>query len=128
MQDRIWILNILLMLGIFCLTISCVVCFFHISMDYILIVACNSWIFCLPVYYFLADELGEFAQELKLSLFQLGLSPQIAASILMQVGCALSSIVMICAGLTSRNASLLDYMSSDIYVVSYMDASFDLRD
>lgn len=31
------------------------------------------------------DELGEFAQELKLSLFQLGLSPQIAASILMQV-------------------------------------------
>ncbi|CAK9151062.1 unnamed protein product [Ilex paraguariensis] len=31
------------------------------------------------------DELGDFAPELKLSLFQLGISPQIAASILMQV-------------------------------------------
>ncbi|KAK3001158.1 hypothetical protein RJ639_021754 [Escallonia herrerae] len=30
------------------------------------------------------DELGDFAPELKLSLFQLGISPQIAASILMQ--------------------------------------------
>lgn len=47
------------------------------------------------VYSFLADELGEFTQELKLSLFQLGISPQIAASILMQVGYALS-IIMIC--------------------------------
>ncbi|WJZ90160.1 hypothetical protein VitviT2T_009325 [Vitis vinifera] len=33
------------------------------------------------------DELGDFAGELKLSLFQLGISPQIAASILMQVLC-----------------------------------------
>ncbi|KAK3023109.1 hypothetical protein RJ639_043124, partial [Escallonia herrerae] len=33
------------------------------------------------------DELGDFAPELKLSLFQLGISPQIAASILMQVLC-----------------------------------------
>ncbi|XP_058077718.1 preprotein translocase subunit SCY2, chloroplastic isoform X1 [Magnolia sinica] len=34
-----------------------------------------------------ADELGDFSAELKLSLFQLGISPQIAASILMQVLC-----------------------------------------
>ncbi|XP_043697680.1 preprotein translocase subunit SCY2, chloroplastic [Telopea speciosissima] len=33
------------------------------------------------------DELGDFAAELKLSLFQLGISPQIGASILMQVLC-----------------------------------------
>ncbi|XP_052187468.1 preprotein translocase subunit SCY2, chloroplastic [Diospyros lotus] len=33
------------------------------------------------------DELGDFTAELKLSLFQLGISPQIAASILMQVLC-----------------------------------------
>ncbi|KAK9280750.1 hypothetical protein L1049_003638 [Liquidambar formosana] len=33
------------------------------------------------------DELGDFAAELKLSLFQLGISPQIAASIIMQVLC-----------------------------------------
>ncbi|XP_057509290.1 LOW QUALITY PROTEIN: preprotein translocase subunit SCY2, chloroplastic-like [Actinidia eriantha] len=33
------------------------------------------------------DELGDFSEELKLSLFQLGISPQIAASILMQVLC-----------------------------------------
>ncbi|XP_031263791.1 preprotein translocase subunit SCY2, chloroplastic [Pistacia vera] len=33
------------------------------------------------------DELGDFAAELKLSLFQLGISPQIIASILMQVLC-----------------------------------------
>lgn len=32
-----------------------------------------------------ADELGDSTPELKLSLFQLGVSPQIAASILMQV-------------------------------------------
>ncbi|KAK8961037.1 hypothetical protein KSP40_PGU004811 [Platanthera guangdongensis] len=32
-------------------------------------------------------ELGDFSAELKLSLFQLGISPQIAASILMQVLC-----------------------------------------
>lgn len=35
------------------------------------------------------DELGDFAPELKLSLFQLGISPQIAASILMQILCHL---------------------------------------
>ncbi|KAI3460873.1 hypothetical protein Pfo_017536 [Paulownia fortunei] len=34
-----------------------------------------------------SDELGDFTPELKLSLFQLGISPQIAASILMQVLC-----------------------------------------
>ncbi|KAL8262109.1 hypothetical protein R6Q59_026158 [Mikania micrantha] len=33
------------------------------------------------------EELGEMAPELKLSLFQLGISPQIAASIVMQVLC-----------------------------------------
>ncbi|CAL9748453.1 unnamed protein product [Musa acuminata subsp. burmannicoides] len=33
------------------------------------------------------DELGDFTSELKLSLFQLGLGPQISASILMQVLC-----------------------------------------
>ncbi|XP_010255937.1 PREDICTED: preprotein translocase subunit SCY2, chloroplastic [Nelumbo nucifera] len=33
------------------------------------------------------DELGDFSAELKLSLFQLGISPQIAASIVMQVLC-----------------------------------------
>ncbi|KAK4441678.1 Preprotein translocase subunit SCY2, chloroplastic [Sesamum alatum] len=33
------------------------------------------------------DELGDLTPELKLSLFQLGISPQIAASILMQVLC-----------------------------------------
>lgn len=33
----------------------------------------------------LPDELGDLTPELKLSLFQLGISPQIAASILMQV-------------------------------------------
>lgn len=33
------------------------------------------------------EELGELAPELKLSLFQLGISPQIAASIVMQVLC-----------------------------------------
>ncbi|PKA65018.1 Preprotein translocase subunit SCY2, chloroplastic [Apostasia shenzhenica] len=33
------------------------------------------------------DELGDFTAEMKLSLFQLGISPQIAASILMQVLC-----------------------------------------
>ncbi|CAG7880419.1 unnamed protein product [Brassica rapa] len=33
------------------------------------------------------EELGEFGAEIKLSLFQLGLSPQIIASILMQVLC-----------------------------------------
>lgn len=34
---------------------------------------------------FSADELGDFAAELKLSFFQLGISPQIIASIIMQV-------------------------------------------
>lgn len=34
---------------------------------------------------FLIEELGEFGAEIKLSLFQLGLSPQIIASIIMQV-------------------------------------------
>ncbi|MED6176226.1 Preprotein translocase subunit scy2, chloroplastic [Stylosanthes scabra] len=33
------------------------------------------------------DELGDFSYELKLSLFQLGISPQIFASIIMQVLC-----------------------------------------
>lgn len=33
----------------------------------------------------MADELGDFGAELKLSLFQLGISPQIIASIIMQV-------------------------------------------
>ncbi|KAK7336743.1 hypothetical protein VNO77_17289 [Canavalia gladiata] len=33
------------------------------------------------------DELGDFSSELKLSLFQLGISPQIIASIIMQVLC-----------------------------------------
>ncbi|KAK9945317.1 hypothetical protein M0R45_010838 [Rubus argutus] len=33
------------------------------------------------------DELGDFAAELKMSLFQLGISPQIIASIIMQVLC-----------------------------------------
>ncbi|KAF3436308.1 hypothetical protein FNV43_RR23400 [Rhamnella rubrinervis] len=33
------------------------------------------------------DELGDFGAELKLSLFQLGISPQIIASIIMQVLC-----------------------------------------
>ncbi|XP_061341336.1 preprotein translocase subunit SCY2, chloroplastic [Gastrolobium bilobum] len=33
------------------------------------------------------DELGDFTAELKLSLFQLGISPQIIASIIMQVFC-----------------------------------------
>ncbi|KAB1203221.1 Preprotein translocase subunit SCY2, chloroplastic [Morella rubra] len=33
------------------------------------------------------DELGDFTAELKLSLFQLGISPQIIASIIMQVLC-----------------------------------------
>ncbi|CAA0815528.1 Preprotein translocase subunit SCY2-chloroplastic [Striga hermonthica] len=33
------------------------------------------------------DELGDFAPELKLSLFQLGIGPQIGASIIMQVLC-----------------------------------------
>ncbi|XP_058738023.1 preprotein translocase subunit SCY2, chloroplastic [Vicia villosa] len=33
------------------------------------------------------DELGDFSSELKLSLFQLGISPQIIASIIMQVFC-----------------------------------------
>lgn len=36
--------------------------------------------------YVLADELGDFAPELKISFFQLGISPQIVASIIMQVG------------------------------------------
>ncbi|XP_057539409.1 preprotein translocase subunit SCY2, chloroplastic isoform X2 [Amaranthus tricolor] len=34
-----------------------------------------------------ADELGDYAPEVKMSLFQLGISPQIAASILMQILC-----------------------------------------
>ncbi|CAO2833315.1 unnamed protein product [Amaranthus hypochondriacus] len=34
-----------------------------------------------------ADELGDYAPELKMSFFQLGISPQIAASILMQILC-----------------------------------------
>lgn len=34
---------------------------------------------------FWADELGDFAAELKMSFFQLGISPQIIASIIMQV-------------------------------------------
>ncbi|GAA0175891.1 transporter [Lithospermum erythrorhizon] len=34
-----------------------------------------------------SDELGDFTPEIKLSLFQLGLSPQIGASIIMQVLC-----------------------------------------
>ncbi|KAL2943650.1 Preprotein translocase subunit SCY2 chloroplastic [Bienertia sinuspersici] len=34
-----------------------------------------------------SDELGDYAPELKMSLFQLGISPQIAASILMQILC-----------------------------------------
>ncbi|CAH9077430.1 unnamed protein product [Cuscuta epithymum] len=33
------------------------------------------------------DEFGDFSQEVKLSLFQLGISPQIGASILMQILC-----------------------------------------
>lgn len=41
----------------------------------------------------LADELGDFAAELKLSFFQLGISPQIIASILMQVYYSFSSII-----------------------------------
>lgn len=35
------------------------------------------------------DELGDFAPELKISFFQLGISPQIVASIIMQVLCHL---------------------------------------
>lgn len=42
-------------------------------------------------HYVLADELGDFAPELKLSFFQLGISPQIVASIIMQV-CYLLSL------------------------------------
>ncbi|XP_021721565.1 preprotein translocase subunit SCY2, chloroplastic-like [Chenopodium quinoa] len=34
-----------------------------------------------------ADDLGDYGPELKMSLFQLGISPQIAASILMQILC-----------------------------------------
>ncbi|XP_074319281.1 preprotein translocase subunit SCY2, chloroplastic [Silene latifolia] len=34
-----------------------------------------------------SDQLGDFAPEIKMSLFQLGISPQIAASILMQILC-----------------------------------------
>ncbi|CAL0335169.1 unnamed protein product [Lupinus luteus] len=34
-----------------------------------------------------SDELGDFTSELKLSIFQLGISPQIIASIIMQVLC-----------------------------------------
>ncbi|GKV22496.1 hypothetical protein SLEP1_g32361 [Rubroshorea leprosula] len=34
-----------------------------------------------------ADELGDSAAELKMSLFQLGISPQIIALIIMQVLC-----------------------------------------
>ena len=40
--------------------------------------------------FFLVEELGEFGAEIKLSLFQLGLSPQIIASILMQVSINIS--------------------------------------
>lgn len=41
----------------------------------------NVWPFIL----LLVDELGDFSAELKLSFFQLGISPQIIASIIMQV-------------------------------------------
>lgn len=40
---------------------------------------------CCSFVLFLAEELGDFGAELKLSLFQLGISPQIIASIIMQV-------------------------------------------
>lgn len=44
-----------------------------------------------PPVLFLADELGDFTAELKMSLFQLGISPQIIASIIMQVYCLASA-------------------------------------
>lgn len=37
------------------------------------------------LFFMFADELGDWSPELKLSFFQLGISPQIAASIIMQV-------------------------------------------
>lgn len=45
----------------------------------------------------LTDELGDFTSELKLSFFQLGISPQILASILMQVNNYLKQDYMCCS-------------------------------
>lgn len=46
--------------------------------------------------FFLVEELGEFGAEIKLSLFQLGLSPQIIASIIMQVSVSLYTVGYLC--------------------------------
>lgn len=55
----------------------------------------------------MAEELGEIAPELKLSLFQLGISPQIAASIVMQVKLLIPWIIG--GTLTGQMGQMLDY-------------------
>ncbi|TQD99317.1 hypothetical protein C1H46_015106 [Malus baccata] len=55
------------------------------------------------------DELGDFAAELKMSFFQLGISPQIIASIIMQVLChVIPSLVKLRKeGLDGQGSSLI---------------------
>ena len=68
---------------LFCMVIVIIVILFLFKDSY----------YCVLIFVsvFLADELGDFAGELKLSLFQLGVGPQIMASIIMQVSCFLLS-------------------------------------
>ncbi|KAK8960221.1 hypothetical protein KSP40_PGU018367 [Platanthera guangdongensis] len=54
------------------------------------------------------DELGDFSAELKLSLFQLGISPQIAASIVMQVPVFLLFISISNSRLTEMQFNMAD--------------------
>lgn len=59
---------------------------------------------------FTADELGDSAAELKMSLFQLGISPQIIASIIMQV-CRFHEHLHIILHALQNNVLWLSYLS-----------------
>ncbi|KAL4558780.1 hypothetical protein LXL04_036982 [Taraxacum kok-saghyz] len=81
------------------------------------------------------EELGELAPELKLSLFQLGISPQIAASIVMQVLCyVLPSLVKLRKEGLDANEKIKGYIwwmsfgfaILEALVISYFSLSYSI--
>ncbi|GFY98782.1 SecY protein transport family protein [Actinidia rufa] len=66
-------------------------------------------------------KLGDFSEELKLSLFQLGISPQIAASILMQVLChVVPSLVKLRKEGLDAQEKIKSYMVKHVMVTSFL--------
>ncbi|CAH1447415.1 unnamed protein product [Lactuca virosa] len=81
------------------------------------------------------EELGELAPELKLSLFQLGISPQIAASIVMQVLCyVLPSLVKLRKEGLDANEKIKGYIwwmslgfaIVEALIISYFSLSYSI--